>query len=83
MTGAADAQAALGMLEVLQASQHHRESKLAQAWWGDLEQEQGCPPSRCQTPASTHTNKRQNSFLIKNRGIFPKKRFLMLWLIEH
>ena len=30
------------MLEVLEAGQHHRESKLAQAWRGNLEQEQCC-----------------------------------------
>ena len=39
---AAYSKAALGEVEVLEASQHHSEGKLAQAWGGCLQQEQGC-----------------------------------------
>ncbi len=75
---AADAQAALSMLEVLEARQHHCESKLAQAWPGNLEQEQRCLLHQQTCPHAVrllqiHTNK---SVFDKKRGGFFEEMFL-------
>ncbi len=70
---AADAQAALGMLEVLQAGQHHCEGKLAQARRGNLEQEQRCLLHQQTCPNAVrllqmHTQKQGKSVFDKKRG---------------